>query len=168
MTLVNFASYFLCHLGNPCGLVVKNLPAMQETQVRSLSQEDPLEEEMATHSSVFTWRTPWTEEPGEIQSMGVTKSQTRLSTHTCTYDRCSLTLKWPSPQPNKSYCIFNHLCIHPNALRYLKFITLGYYALMLLIRIFFLILNTQDAIFFYCSRKKCPCHTTGKKCSFGC
>ena len=66
MTHVNFASYFLCHLGNPCGVVVKNLSAMQETQVRSLNQEDPSEEEMATHSSVFAWRIPWTKEPGEI------------------------------------------------------------------------------------------------------
>ena len=82
MSHVNFASYFLCHLGNPCGLVVKNLPAMQETQVRSLSREDPLEEEMVTHSSVFAWRIPWTEELGEIQSMGVTKSQPTELTHT--------------------------------------------------------------------------------------
>ena len=49
---------------------VKNLPAMQETQVQSLGQEDPLEEEMATHSSILVWRTPWTEEPGGLQSMG--------------------------------------------------------------------------------------------------
>ena len=45
---------------------VKNLPAMQETQVQSLGQEDPLEKEMATHSSILAWRTPWTEEPGGI------------------------------------------------------------------------------------------------------
>ena len=49
---------------------VKNLPAMQETQVRSLGQEDSLEESMATHSSIFAWRIPWTEEPGGLQSMG--------------------------------------------------------------------------------------------------
>ena len=49
--------------------MVKNLPAMQETQVRSLSQEDPLEKEMATHSSILAWRIPWTEEPGGLQSM---------------------------------------------------------------------------------------------------
>ena len=52
---------------------VKNLPARQETQeaqVRSLGWEDPLEEEMATHSSSLAWRIPWTEEPGEQQSMG--------------------------------------------------------------------------------------------------
>ena len=48
---------------------VKNLPAMQETWVQSLGQEDPLEKGMATHSSVLAWRTPWTEEPGGLQSM---------------------------------------------------------------------------------------------------
>ena len=46
----------------------KNLPAMQETQVGSLGQEDPLEEEMATPSGILTWRIPWTEEPGGLQS----------------------------------------------------------------------------------------------------
>ena len=49
--------------------VVKNLPAMQETQVRSLGREDPLEEERATHSSILAWEIPWTEEPGRLQSM---------------------------------------------------------------------------------------------------
>ena len=49
---------------------VKNLHAMQETQVRSLGQEDPLEEEMAPHSSILAWRIPWTEEPGGLQPMG--------------------------------------------------------------------------------------------------
>ena len=46
--------------------MVKNLPAMQKTQVRSLGQEDLLQKEMATHSSVLAWRTPWTEEPGRL------------------------------------------------------------------------------------------------------
>ena len=49
--------------------MVKNLPAMRETQAQSLNQEDPLEKGMATHSSVLTWRIPWTEEPGGLQSM---------------------------------------------------------------------------------------------------
>ena len=57
---------------------VKNLPAMQETPVRSLGWEDPLEKGMATHSSILAWRVPWTEEPGGLQSMGL-QSQTRLS-----------------------------------------------------------------------------------------
>ena len=50
--------------------LVKNLPAMQETQLRSLGQEDPLEKKIATHSSILTWRIPWTEEPGGLKSMG--------------------------------------------------------------------------------------------------
>ena len=49
---------------------VKCLPAMQETWVPSLGWEDPLEKEMATHSSILAWRIPWTEEPGELQSTG--------------------------------------------------------------------------------------------------
>ena len=50
--------------------IVKNLLAMWETQVRSLGQKDPLEKELATHSSVLAWRIPWTEQPGRLQSMG--------------------------------------------------------------------------------------------------
>ena len=50
--------------------MVKNPPAMWETWVRSLGWEDPLEEDMATHSSILAWRIPWTEEPGELQSIG--------------------------------------------------------------------------------------------------
>ena len=49
---------------------IKCLPAMQETRVRSLGWEDPLEKEMATHSSILAWRIPWTEDPGGLQSMG--------------------------------------------------------------------------------------------------
>ena len=50
--------------------MVKSLPAMQETHVRSLGQEDPLKKGMATHSRILAWRIPWTEEPGGLQSMG--------------------------------------------------------------------------------------------------
>ena len=50
--------------------MVKNLPAMEETWVRSLGWEDPLEEGMATHSSNLAWKIPWMEEPGRLQSMG--------------------------------------------------------------------------------------------------
>ena len=49
---------------------IKNLPARQETQDQSLDWEDPLEEEMATHSPILAWRIPWIEEPGRLQSMG--------------------------------------------------------------------------------------------------
>ena len=61
--------------------MVKNLPTMQEMQgiqVQSLGQEDPLEEGMATHSSILAWRIPWTEEPGGLQSMGSHTSWTEL------------------------------------------------------------------------------------------
>ena len=51
--------------------MVKNVPAMQETRVRSLDQEDALEKEMATHSSIPAWRIPWAEEPGGLQSIGL-------------------------------------------------------------------------------------------------
>ena len=57
---------------------VKNLLAMQEIGIQSLGQQDPLEEGMATHSSTLVWRTPWTREPGGLQSMGL-QSQTQLT-----------------------------------------------------------------------------------------
>ena len=50
--------------------LVKNLPVMQKTWVQFLGQEDPLEKEMATHSSILVWRIPWTEKPGGLKSMG--------------------------------------------------------------------------------------------------
>ena len=52
---------------------------MQETQIRSLGWEDPLEKEMVAHSSILAWEIPWTEEPGSLQSMGSQKSQAQLS-----------------------------------------------------------------------------------------
>ena len=55
----------------PVAQTIKNLPAMQETQVRSLGQEDSLEKGMATHSSILAWRIPWTMESGGLQSMGL-------------------------------------------------------------------------------------------------
>ena len=54
---------------SPVAQQVENLPAMQEMQVQSLGREDPLEEEMAMHSSILAWEIPWTEEPGGLQSM---------------------------------------------------------------------------------------------------
>ena len=54
--------------------MVKNLPAMRETSVRSLGWEDPLEEGMATHPSILAWRIPWTEEPGGLQSTGLQRA----------------------------------------------------------------------------------------------
>ena len=59
--------------------MVMKLPAMQETRVQSLGQEDLQEKGTDTHSSILTWRIPWTEEPGGLQSYGVPKSQKQLS-----------------------------------------------------------------------------------------
>ena len=56
--------------------MVKHLPAMKETWVQSLGREDPLEKEIAAHSSILAWRIPWTEEPDRLQSMGYTESDT--------------------------------------------------------------------------------------------
>ena len=59
--------------------MVESLPAVQETPVRSLGWEDPLEEETATHTSILAWEIPWTEELGGLQSMGSQKSRTQFS-----------------------------------------------------------------------------------------
>ena len=59
--------------------MVNNLPAMQETQVRSLGREYPLEEEMVPHSSILAWKIPWREEPGKLQPIESQKSWTTLS-----------------------------------------------------------------------------------------
>ena len=65
-------------MGSPSDSAVKKLPAMQEAQVQSLGWDDPLEEEMATHSSILAGKIPWTEEPGEYNPWGQ-KGQTQLS-----------------------------------------------------------------------------------------
>ena len=64
------------HAGIPQWLSSKESPAMQEKQDQALGGEDPLEKEMAIHSSVLAWEMPWTEEPGRLQTMGLQKSQT--------------------------------------------------------------------------------------------
>ena len=60
--------------------MVKNMPTIRETQVRSLGGEDPLEKEMAAHSSILAWKIPWTEEPGGLQSMGSQRVRHDLAT----------------------------------------------------------------------------------------
>ena len=65
----------------PGGSEVKRLPAVQETWIRSLGQEDPLEKETATHSSTLAWKIPWTEEPGRLQSVGRQESDTTEQLH---------------------------------------------------------------------------------------
>ena len=65
LVVVNYMTIAVCPAQR-----LKRLPAMQETWVRSLGWEDPLEKEMATHSSILAWRIPWTEEPGGLRSTG--------------------------------------------------------------------------------------------------
>ena len=65
---------------------VKNPPAVQETQVRSLGWKDPLEKGMAAHSSVLAWRTPWTEEPNGLQSTGLQRVRQDSATNTFTFN----------------------------------------------------------------------------------
>ena len=87
----------------PGSSVVKNLP-MQETWVRSLGQEDPLEKEMATHYSILAWRIPWREELDGLQSMGLQKSQIWLATKPTTHLHREKTSEAP--------CLYSpHLCL---------------------------------------------------------
>ena len=67
--IINYKETIMAYSGFPGSSVVKNLPAMQETWVLSLGLEDPLEKKMATHSSILAYETPWTEEPGGLQSI---------------------------------------------------------------------------------------------------
>ena len=68
--LIRYWSISQAFCERPCGSVGKNLPVNADTRVRSVGWEDPLEEEMVTHSSVLAWEIPWTEEPGGLPSMG--------------------------------------------------------------------------------------------------
>ena len=76
ISLISQKIYFVktCTRASLVAKLVKNLPAKQETQVQSLGQEDSLEKEMVTHSSILAWSIPWTEEPGRLQSMGLQES----------------------------------------------------------------------------------------------
>ena len=73
--------------------MVKNLPSMQETWVPSMGQEDALEDEMATHSSILAWRIPWTEEPDGLQSVGLQKVRHGLNIISPEYSSEGLMLK---------------------------------------------------------------------------
>ena len=78
--------------------MMKNLPAMYETRVRSLDQEDPLEKEIATNTSILTWRIPWTEETGGLQSMGSQRVGHNLAANTHAFNGRSLSHS-PDPHP---------------------------------------------------------------------
>ena len=92
-------TYIYIHMAQ----IVKNLPAMQETQVWSLGWEDPLEKGMATHSSILSWRIPWTEEPGGLQSTGWQRIQHSWATNTFIFILHTLFSLYPAPCP---------ICLH--------------------------------------------------------
>ena len=80
--------------------MVRNLPAIQESRVQSLGGEDPLEKEMATHSSILAWRIPWTQKPGGLQSMGSQRVYNQCSVEILTRICC------PTKNVSKSYTYF--------------------------------------------------------------
>ena len=88
-------SSFSFKRGFPSGSVIKNLPANTEIQVRSLGWEDPLEEGMATHSSVLAWKVPWTEEPGRPESVGSRRVRHEWSDYARTHTHSKESWNWP-------------------------------------------------------------------------
>ena len=86
--------------------MVKNLPAMQDAQVQSLGGEDPLEKEMATHSSILAWRIPWIEEPGRLLSMGSQRVR-----HNCVANTFTFTFKGYARRPGYHFYFHYQLLI---------------------------------------------------------
>ena len=89
---------------------LKCLPRMRETLVRSLGWEDPLEKEMATHSITLARRIPWREEPGRLQSIGITKSRTRLSDFTFTFQATQVSNKLNVSSQHIKQSVLGHTC----------------------------------------------------------
>ena len=100
-----FYCFRLPALASQVALVVKNLPARQETRVQSLDWEDPLEEEIAIHSRILAWRIQWTEEPGRLQSMGSQRSERLIDTFTFWWMRLRGICKLLSPF---GFFVFGH------------------------------------------------------------
>ena len=102
------------HMASLVAQTVKRLPTMRETQVRSLGWEDPLEKEMAIHSSTLAWKIPWTEEPGRLHIVhGVAKIQTQLSDLTFTFYKWYFIYASPTKIKHEKWAIifpshFNH------------------------------------------------------------
>ena len=89
--------------------MVKNLPAMQETQVRSLGWEDPLEKEMATHFNILAWGSPWMEYPGGPQSMdGKERDTTEQPTHFSICEKCSICEALYSKAKQQDWPVFQY------------------------------------------------------------
>ena len=110
--------YFLCTIhsgGFPSGSVIICLP-MQETSILSLGQEDPLEKEMATHSSILAWKIPCTEEPGGLQFMGSQRVGHGWLTNTFTFFRLTVDRLGRQPSSQQGWCYEGDIkarCEHP-------------------------------------------------------
>ena len=76
------------HSGKESGLPMQEMQKMQETWVRCSDQEEPMEKEMATHSSILAWNVPWTLESGRLQSFGLQRDKQRTTEHACTHTLC--------------------------------------------------------------------------------
>ena len=113
--------------------MVKKLPAMQETQVQSLGQEDALEKEIATHSSILAWKTPWTEGPGGSQRVRH-EQLTHTHTHTHNVHECT------HPGPLQSHIVWHKIYVHIWKHTWKDFSKLGYQ------RHFFLLLKTKSLL----------------------
>ena len=100
---VQFGNSSWWHQASLVAQMVKNPPAMQETQVRSLGREDPLEKGMATHSNILFWRIPWTEEPGGPESMGLQTVRYNWSDLARIHIKMSMPFLWPSECTSSTY-----------------------------------------------------------------
>ena len=96
---------------------VKNLPAVQETQVWSLGQEDPLEKGMATHSSILAWIIPWTEDPGGLQSMGSQRVGHNWVTNAFTFSLLPLKAGWEREEARGAIPSPARACRHIHSLK---------------------------------------------------
>ena len=104
--------------------MVKNLPAIQETGVRSLGQEDPLEKEMAPHSSTLAWKIPWTEEPGRLQSTGSQRVRHNWAT--------SLSLSFLFRNVKMRQSVLSYVCGNVNTVPFYRFFSqIGYYRIFM-------------------------------------
>ena len=113
--------------------MVKNLPIMWETWVQSLGQEDPLEEGMATYSSILAWRIPWTEEPGRLQTMGLQRVRhDRVTQHTARFGHPRVSPVHPgSPGRLFSSGLLCLLCSVRNVLKFiLKYMNISSFPLV--------------------------------------
>ena len=111
-----FVNHYLKVGASQVAQQLNNLPAMQETQVQSLGQEDALEDGMATHSSILAWRIPWTEEPGGLQAMESQRVGHKWSKWACTHALLTAELtssETASVQKSFQQRLKNHLAVSP-------------------------------------------------------